>query len=428
MLNVLAINGGSPTIQKTFPRYNTLGEEELVACKRVLNSGVLSQFLGCHDEDFYGGVEIKEFEKEWSEFFRVKHSVSVNSNTSGLMCAIGAIGIEPGDQVIVSPWSMCASATCILVWNAIPVFADIEAETFNLDPESVEKLINEKTKAIVVPDIFGHPADLKALMQLAEKHNLYLIEDAAQLPGVKYHNQHAGTVGHIGVYSLNYHKHIHTGEGGVCVTNDSILAEKMCLIRNHAEAVIAGRDSSDHEALSLANMIGFNFRLTELQAAIGREQLKKLPNLLSKKQKEVQYLTSMLNDLPGLNVPVVKPQCEHAYYCYPMVLTDGLEKKRDFIVEALQAEGVPGLSGGYINIHTYPMYTKRIAYGKSGFPWSIYDPEKTVKYGQGTCPVAEDLHNNSFMKLEICLYDFNLSDMELIAAAFKKVWLEMGSF
>jgi len=417
---MLAINGGTPLIQKKFKKYNTIGEAEYQACKRVLDSGNLSQFVGCDDEDFFGGPEIKSFEREWSQFFGVQHSVSVNSNTSGLICALGAAGVEPGDQVIVSPWSMAASATCILVWNALPVFADIEPETFNLDPACVEKLINEKTKAIVVPDIFGHPANLDALMKLAEKHHLVLIEDAAQVPGVFYHNKYAGTVGHIGVYSLNYHKHIHTGEGGVCVTNDPVLAEKMQLIRNHAEAVISSRPDPD-----LANMIGFNFRLTELQAAIGREQLKKLPNLLKKIQATAEALTQGLKDLPGLTLPIAKPHCTHAYYCYPLVLSDDLASKRNHIVAALEAEGVPAISRGYINIHTYPMYTKKMAYGTKGFPWSVYDPKESIKYGPGTCPVAEKLHQQNFFKLEPCVYQYEPGDVELVIAAFKKVWVHL---
>ena len=159
---------------------------------------------------------------------------------------------------------MSASATAILVWNAIPVFADIEEDTFNLDPASIERNITPYTKAIMVTDIFGHAADLDAIMDIARRHGLKVIEDAAQAPGAMYKGRHVGTVADIGVYSLNYHKHIHTGEGGVCVTNDATLAERLQLIRNHAESVVAGKGVTD-----LCNMIGFNFRMTEIEAAIG---------------------------------------------------------------------------------------------------------------------------------------------------------------
>jgi dTDP-4-amino-4,6-dideoxygalactose transaminase len=178
----LALFGGPKTINKTFKRFNTIGMEEMNAVQKVLESGVLSQFLGCWDPDFYGGSQVQAFEREWEKHFNVKYAISVNSNTSGLMAAIGAIGIEPGDEVIVSPWTMSATATAILVWNAIPVFADIEPETFNLDPASIEKNITPFTKAIVVTDIFGHAADLDAIMDIARRHNLKVIEDCAQAP------------------------------------------------------------------------------------------------------------------------------------------------------------------------------------------------------------------------------------------------------
>src|SRR5262249_27529008 len=159
--------------------------------------------------------------------FGVRHAVAVNSATSGLIAAVGAAGIEPGDEVIVSPWTMAASATAILVWNAIPVFADIEPDTFNLDPALVEANVTPRTRAIRVPDIFGHAAQLDPLMAIADRHRLKVIEDAAQTPSALYHGRRVGTISHIGVYSLNFHKHIHTGEGGVCVTNDAALAERL---------------------------------------------------------------------------------------------------------------------------------------------------------------------------------------------------------
>ena len=259
----LAMLGGPKVIEQPFRRYNSIGEEEVGAAKEVVESGVLSQFLGCWDPDFYGGPKVQQFERECETFFSVKYAVSVNSATSGLIAALGAIGIEPGDEVIVSPWTMCASATAILHWNAIPVFADIDRETFNLDPKSIEATITPYTKAIMSVDIFGQSADMEAIMLIAKKYNLKVISDSAQSPGVSYKGKYAGTLADVGCYSLNYHKHIHTGEGGICLTDDSSLAERMQLIRNHAEAVVENKGVQD-----LTNMIGFNFRLGEIEAAI----------------------------------------------------------------------------------------------------------------------------------------------------------------
>ena len=308
----------------------------------MIETGVLSRFLGCWDPDFYGGEKIQEFEREWARYFSVNHAVTVNSNTSGLITALGAIGIEPGDEVIVSPWTMSASATSILVWNGIPVFADIEAETFNLDPASIEKNITPYTKAIMVPDIFGQAADLDRIMALARQYHLKVIEDAAQAPGALYKGRQVGTIADIGVYSLNYHKHIHTGEGGVCVTNDPSLAERMQLIRNHAEAVVEDKGVED-----LSNMIGFNFRMTEIEAAIGLEQLKKLSDLVAQRAAAADRLTAGIRHLKGLRVPIIKPDCTHVYYVYPLVYqASETGVPRHTILEALQAEGIP-IAGGY---------------------------------------------------------------------------------
>ncbi|MBI4022333.1 MAG: DegT/DnrJ/EryC1/StrS family aminotransferase, partial [Candidatus Andersenbacteria bacterium] len=269
MKEKLALFGGEIQVKRPWRRYNSIGVEEKAAVAAVMDRGVLSQFLGTWHPNFYGGPEVRAFEAAWQAHFGVPHAVTVNSATSGLMAALGAISLEPGDEVIVSPWTMTATATSILVWNAIPVFADIEETTFGLNPAAVERAITPYTRAILVTDIFGHPARLDDIMAVARRHNLRVVEDAAQSPGARYRGRFAGTVADIGVFSLNYHKHIQVGEGGVCVTRDADLAERMQLIRNHAEAVVEGKEVSN-----LANMIGFNFRLTEIAAAIGIEQLK----------------------------------------------------------------------------------------------------------------------------------------------------------
>ena len=214
-------------------------------------------------------LKFESLKKNVKKYFNVKHCITVNSWTSGLITAIGAIGIEPGDEVILPPWTMCACAAAILHWNAIPVFADIEKKTFCIDPDSIIKNISNKTKAILAVDIFGHSANMNEIMSIAKKYNLKVISDSAQSPGAIYKGNFAGTIADIGGFSLNYHKHIHTGEGGILVTNDDMLAKKMQLIRNHAEAVMPDMNNAD-----LSNMVGHNFRLGEIECAIGIEQQK----------------------------------------------------------------------------------------------------------------------------------------------------------
>jgi len=419
----LALLGGTKTIQSLFKRYNPIGAEEVEAAKKVIESGVLSQFIGAWHEDFYGGPKVKEFERQCAEYFGVKHAITVNSATSGLIAAVGAIGIEPGDEVIVSPWTMCASATAILHWNAIPVFADIEPDTFNLDPASVEANITPYTKVIMAVDIFGHSANMDAIMAIAAKHGLKVISDAAQAPGAFYKGKYAGTMAHVGSYSLNYHKHIHTGEGGILVTNDDEICERLQLIRNHAEAVVGGKGVTN-----LTNMIGYNFRLGEIECAIGIEQLKKLKGFVASRQHSAARLTAGLKDLQGLRTPIIEPDCTHAYYVYPMVLDiDLLGVSRARIVEALHAEGVIGLGASYQNLHLLPMFQKQIAYGSKGFPWTSDICHREVSYQRGICPVAEDMNDRCYLGFAMCLHELTDGDADLIVAAFHKVWANLNA-
>ena len=419
----LALHGGEKLITRSFPRYNSIGIEEVNAARKVVESGVLSKFLGCWEPDFYGGPKVKEFERACETYFGVKHAITVNSWTSGLIAAVGAIGIEPGDEVIVSPWTMCASATAILHWNAIPVFADIEPDTFCLDPISVEANITPQTRAIIVVDIFGQSADMRALWEVANKYGLKIISDTAQAPGTRNGDHYAGTLAHIGGFSLNYHKHIHTGEGGILVTNDDMYAERLRLIRNHAEAVVG-----DKGVENLSNMVGYNFRLGEIECAIGIEQLKKLKGLIATRQCLAERLSVGLASLGGLRTPQIRAGVTHAYYMYPMVLdTALLAVSRDHIYAALVAEGVPSLAQGYVNLHLLPMYQKKMAYGSSGFPWSSDICRREVDYNKGICPVAEKLHDETYLGLEICAHELSDEDIDLIVAAFQKVWKNLKS-
>lgn len=428
----LAINGGEKLRTKPFPAHKYVAEEEKAAVNRVLDSGILSRYLGCWHDDFYGGPEVQAFEKEWAEHFGVKHAIAVNSCTSGLIAALGAIGLEPGDEVIVTPYTMSASASAALWWGGIPVFADIEPEYFCLDPESVEKLITPKTKAIMTVDIFGHPYDAEKINAIAKKHGLYVIEDTAQAPEAKLNGKFAGTLGDIGVYSLNYHKHIHTGEGGVIVTDNDELAEKMQLIRNHAESVV-----TDKKVDSLVNMVGQNYRLTELQAAIGREQLKKLKPLVEERSKLCDYLAEGLSKIPGIHIPPVREGATHAYYVQPMLYKeDEVGIDRNTFIEAVKAElpvtelreaEGPLLSYGYTKpLYLFPLFQERIAIGSKGYPWTMMEDQSSVSYEKGICPVVERLHEKELFLNEIIRPPATTSDLDDVIAAFQKVYENRG--
>jgi len=426
----LAINGGTPvrSKEKKFPGYNTIGEEEKNAALRVLESGVLSQYLGCWDPDFYGGKEVQALEKEWAEKFKVKHAIAMNSATSGLIAAMGAIGIEPGDEVIVSPYSMVISATAPLFYGAIPVFADVESDFFCLDPESVRAKITPRTKAIIVVDIFGQPYDADAINAIAKEHNLFVIEDAAQAPGALYKGHFAGTLGDVGIYSLNYHKHIHSGEGTLVVTNDDRLAERLQLIRNHAEAVVEGKGVSE-----LSNMVGYNFRLTEIHAAIAREQLKKLDALIIDRQKNCAYIAEALAHLPGIMPAPTRKDATHVYYQHPFIFDEKIiGVSRAKFIEAVQAElpvtilresDGPLISGGYVKpIYLIPLFQKQIAFGAKGYPFVSPFHKEVYQYKKGMCPVVEQLHEAGYLSHEMMRPGMTKQDLDDVVSAFKKVY------
>ena len=421
----LAINGGEKLRTNPFPAYNTIDKAEEEAVLRVLRSGKLSTYLGTWHDDFYGGNEVRALEKEWAEYFGVKHAISVNSATSGLYAAIGALGIKAGDEVIVSPYTMSASATAILLYGGIPVFADVEEEYFCIDPKSVEKLITPKTKAIMAVDIFGQVADFEKLREISQKHNLKIVEDAAQAPYAKLGDKFAGTLGDIGVFSLNYHKHIHSGEGGVVVTDDDDLAFKIQLIRNHAETVIAAKGYEDKSELH--NMLGFNYRMTEVEAAISRVQLSKLKELIAQRIKNVEYLNNKLKDLPFLKIPPARDDSLHVYYVSPLLYDEsvtGIHRNR--FIDAVKAElpstimrdDSPVLMGyGYVKpIYLQPLYQERICFGE--YPFNLTDRT----YNQGDCPVCEKLHYDTLVTHELMRPGMSQEDMDDVFAAFLKVW------
>ena len=421
--NKLAIFNGPKTVKKKFKKYVSIGKEERKAALKVLKKGVLSDYLGEKDPKFYGGEQVNKFERYIEKFFNVKHAITTNSWTSGLVAAVGAIGIEPGDEVIVTTWTMCATATSILHWNAIPVFADIDEKTYTIDPKSIEKNISKYTKAIIAVDIYGHPTNMKAILKIAKKYKLKVISDAAQAPGAFYGKKYAGTLGDIGGFSLNCHKHINTGEGGILVTNNDIYAERLRLIRNHAEAVVD--DSINNNT---PNMIGHNFRLGEIESAIGLEQFKKLKKKVYRRQQIAKYLDKYLSKLKGITTPKVEKNCTHSFYIYAIQIDEKITKvKKDIIFKALKAEGLDNLIDKYFNLHLLPMYQKKYAYGTKGFPWNSSISKRNVNYKKGICPVAEGINKDKLIIIELCVYDFNDSELKILVRCFKKVWENLNN-
>ncbi len=418
MRSDLALFGGTPVRRDPFPPYITIGEEEKRAVMAVLDTGILSHFVGANEEAFYGGPRVRALEADWASRLGVRHAVTFNSATSALVAAVGALEIGPGDEVICSAYTMSASATCVLAYNAIPVFADIEDETYGLDPEAVAARITPRTRALVVVHLFGHPARLDPLMDLARRRGLRLIEDAAQTPGATYRGRPVGTFGDIGVFSLNCHKTIQTGEGGVAVTDDETLALRLRLIRNHGEAVVDG----GMPVPNLVNTIGWNWRMIEIEAAIGGEQLRKLERLTKPRIELAEHLTRRLAALPGIAPPAVAPDARHVYYVYPMRLDEAAAGlPRDRFTQAVTAEGIGVYPGYQKPLYLQPLYQQRIVYGNRGCPFTCGHYQGNVSYAKGICPVAERLHERELFFTDLCRPPLTTDDMDTVVRAFEKV-------
>jgi dTDP-4-amino-4,6-dideoxygalactose transaminase len=424
----LAINGGVPVRKKLFPNQNTIDDREINEVIKVMKHGRLSGYRGNWCPEFMGGSAVQELEQAWQKRFNVKHAIAINSATSGLHIACGALGIKPGEEVIVTPYSMTCSATAPMIYGGIPVFADIEKDYYCLDPKSVEEKITEKTKAIIVVSLFGQPYDTE-INAIAHKHGLYVIEDAAQAVGSAYlavydeadnilvEPYYAGTLGDIGVYSFNYGKHMNCGEGGMLVTNNDELALRCQLIRNHAEAVINGMPQEAQMKID-PSLIGFNMRMTEINAAIIKIQLEKFNEMQSSRMRNVNYLNKKLSEIPAIEISKVRPNCTHTYYALPFQWNSEKADNvhRDKFIEAVKAElseregregeGVP-IGCGYIQ----PLYLM-----------PLFQYKNNARYQEGICPVCEDLWQN---KLFLTLYhslNSTLDDILDVTDAFIKVW------
>ncbi len=409
----LAINGGEPVIKNEFIPDSTIGEEEKLAVEKVMESGSLSAFFGNWGDNFLGGEKVIELEKLWSKRFQVNYAISVNSNTSGLYSAMAAIGLSPGDEVIVPPYTMSASVMAPLMYGGIPVFADVNEETYCMDLASVKKVITSKTKAILAVNLFGHPADLRNLSKYAKENGLYLIEDNAQGPLASENEKYAGTYGDIGIFSLNYHKHIHCGEGGVCVTDNAELALRLQAVRNHAENIYEPSGIK-----SLSNMVGHNYRLTELSAAVAIEQLKKIDYEVSRRQLLAESLSDGIADLEGLIPPKVRDDCRHVYYIWGFRYDESiLGVPRNAFSKALSAEGFPHFVGYTKPLYFLPQFQQRIAIGDSGWPFTLTDRE----YKKGLCPVTEKLFQKEMICFETCAFKMSEEDVNNSIAAIKKV-------
>jgi dTDP-4-amino-4,6-dideoxygalactose transaminase len=317
-----------------------IGKEEIEAVTKVLKSGILTHGVGA-------GPMVTEFERAFAKYAKTKHAVATSSGTGALHSALAAAGIKQGDEVILPSFTFVATAEVVVFNRAKPVFVDIDPDTYTAVPEKIEKAITKKTRAIMPVDLYGMPADMKPIREIADKHGLKIVEDAAQAHGALYTGKPPGAFADVACWSFYGSKNMTTGEGGMLTTNSSGIEETTRVIRSHGEK---------QKYMSL--MLGHNYHMPEMEAAIGIEQLKKLPRFVARRRQNARKLSSILEKTAKLQLPTEPEGFKCSYYLYTVKLKNARVEKRDALVEKLKQEGI-GAFICYVNpIHLMPYYHK----------------------------------------------------------------------
>ena len=408
MSNKLALFGGEKAKKTPFGTGMRFGDEELKQLKEALDQNTLF---------YWFGKKTKEFSKKFADMYGVKHCVTTSSGTAAIHVALGALGVTAGDEVITSPITDMGSVIGILYQNAIPIFADLDPHTYNLDPKSVEEKITDKTKAIVVVHLAGNAADMDAIMDIAKKHNVKVVEDCAQSYLCYYKGRLAGTIGDIGCFSLNDFKHISAGDGGMCIMNGEELYRKAFRFADKNY----DRFSKDPAATRRIEYLAPNYRISELQSAVGIAQLDKLKSICDRRNAYGTKISEGIKDLPGVYIPTIEEGNKSSYWFY-MLRIDEKEAgvNRDEFSKALAAEGVPN-QPGYIPacVYEYDMFKNKNAYNGTHSPFDSKYYGKDIEYYKGMCPTAEEILNTA-VRLNVNEF-YTDRDAEEVVEAVRKV-------
>jgi perosamine synthetase len=332
----------------------TLTETDVAAATEVLRSDWLTT-----------GPKVAEFEEAIADYVGVRHAVSFSSGTAALHAAVLAAGLKPGDEAITTPLTFCATANAVLYGGGTPVFADVRDETLTIDPEEVERRITPRTKALLPVDYAGHPADLDALLALADRHELLVIEDAAHALGAKYRSRMVGSISHMSVFSFHAVKHLTTGEGGMVTTNNGEFAQRLREVRNHGIDSDARARQADGQWHYEMTTLGFNYRLTDIACALGLAQLPRLPANLARRRAIAARYEKALATVSSLALPIVAADVTSAWHLYPVRVDASMDRAEVF--DALRAEGL-GVNVHYIPVHLHPYYRSRFGYRGGEFP------------------------------------------------------------
>jgi perosamine synthetase len=408
MREPLAVHGGRPVRTRPFGPQHEFGEAEIAALAEVVRSGDLGK-----------GPRIAEFERAFAARHGVAHAVSVTSGTAAMHTCIGALDPDPGDEVIVTPWTSGGSLIGALWQNCVPVFADVD-DTYNLDPNDVERRITPRTRAIVAVHLFGNPCDMDALQAIARRHGLALVEDCCQAAFAAYQGRLVGTMGDIAGYSFGG-KHLSAGMGGAVLTDDAALWERAVLFADvalpRAGGPYAGRPYANY-------FLGMNYRLNDLVGAVLLSQLPKVDGYVERKIRAAQRLNHLLSDVEELVPQRVRPGDRHSYWVSGWTIdTERLGVSAWDFAAMVAAEGVP-LSGPYIGsgregpLYRNPFLAGPDCYGGSRFPFD-YGREQPVDYRRTACPYGEALMQRG---VHLAMRpSFGDEDVEDIAAAVRKV-------
>jgi dTDP-4-amino-4,6-dideoxygalactose transaminase len=407
MAETLAILGGRPVREKPFPAWPIFGAEEEAALLRALHSGNWGRLAGS---------EVAQFERAFADYHEARHGIAVVNGTVALRLALVAAGIEAGDEVIVPPYTFLATASAVVEANAVPIFADVRLDTFNLDPRAVEALITPRTRAVIVVHLGGLPVQWDAFAAIARRHQLVLIEDAAHAHGAEYRGRRVGALGSAGIFSFQSSKNLCSGEGGIVLTNDDRLADRCRSIHNCGR--LAGGPWYEHHT------IGGNYRLGEFQGAVLNAQFARLPRQIETREENGKRLARRLAELPGVFPQPRGPDCtRHAYHLLAFRLDVAqLGISRETFCRALAAEGVPVSAGYGIPLHRQPLFVNKAFGPYTGCRLARPD----LDYAQVECPNCERLCSLEGAWLEQRLLLGTPQDIDDIVCAFEKVISNRG--
>lgn len=402
----LALHGGEKAKTVPFSTGKRFGDSELKYLKEALDQNTLF---------YWYGNQVKALNERFAKMYGTEYCMATSSGTSAIHTALGTVGVTEGDEVITSPVTDMGSIIGILYQNAIPIFADIDPNTYNMDPMSIEAKITDKTKAILVVHLAGNPADMDEIMAIAKKHNVKVVEDCAQAYMSYYKGKLAGTFGDIGCFSLNDYKHISAGDGGLCIMNDFALYEKALRFadKNYVRLAQGGTDRN-------IPYIAPNYRMNELTGAVGLAQLERVEWLCEQRRKHGDRISAALNEIKGVTPPLVREGNKSSYWFYMFRVEKELGATVDEFVEALAAEGIP-CSKGYTAhcVYEYDLFKNLSAYPGTHAPFDSKYYGKEISYPTGLCPEAEGVLQNC---IRIGVNEFySEQDVDEIIHAIEKV-------